>query len=107
MNASIGATSKNVPLLVGDNIHVKLLGGTEGREYCKSLLEHEAFIMADLNHPKVVYFFGLYYVDDCINSPPYLVMEQCHFCLRSFINRRDLRNHTRLSILSDVAAGLD
>ena len=60
----------------------------------------------NLHHPNIVQFFGV--VCTKPNNPPIQVMEKMHCSLTSFIeSSSDIPTSTKLSILHDVAAGLN
>ncbi|XP_065896778.1 uncharacterized protein [Dysidea avara] len=88
-------------------VHPKLLDATKGKKYCKNMFEYEASILAILDHPNVVQYFGMYYEGDGMNNPPWLVMERLHTSLRSLINEQNPQPHIKVKILCDVAAGLE
>ena len=71
------------------------------RRYRDSL-EHEATIMADLNHPNIVKFYGL------VKEPTlYVVMELMHLSLEAFLSKNsDVSWSLRFKIAMDVARGL-
>ena len=60
----------------------------------------------DLRHPNIIQFFGVVCIKP--NDPPIQVMEKMHCSLTSFIeSSSDIPTSTKLSILHDVAAGLN
>jgi len=86
--------------------HPKLLEATKGKKYCKNMFEYEASILAILDHPNIVKFFGKCYESGGTDNPPWLVMERLHTSLRSLINEQCLNPLSKVKILCDVTAGL-
>ncbi|KAJ6466793.1 kinase-like domain-containing protein [Mycena sanguinolenta] len=93
-------------LVCGQNVCVKVMRifGNSNIEAALKEFGREAVIWRQLYHPCVLPFFGLYYADDrlCLISP---WMENGH--IMEFIRNRKPADTKRLSLILDVALGLE
>ena len=78
----------------------------KGKSNCEDQYLSNCRKCRDLRHPNIIQFFGVV-CNTKPNNPPIQVMEKMHYSLTSYIERSsDIATSTKLSILHDVAAGL-
>ena len=70
----------------------------------KDIFDREKGILNKLNHPNIVPYFGICQLSD---GSPVIVMERLETNLATFVEKRNLALETRISIMRDVAHGLE
>ena len=100
-------------LYAAKEIHPELLKDVSIQEYeaAKKSFLQECFTCKQIHHPNIVQMLGVYYPKSDTAGLPLLVMELMDMSLTQFLKNKQLQEEevsfsTKISILVDVAAGL-